>query len=342
MQPLTDALAGAPRQLRWTDPMTSAFRRAKERLAKAALLFHPVHGAELWVHTDACSKAIAGAVHQVVNGKQQPLGFFSWRLTSAESKYSAYVLELLAVYATIVKFRHMPEGRTFKVFTDQKPLTRAFLKARDPVSNRQRNQLAFISEYVTEFAHVPGLENVVADTLSRQYDDEPHTAVIHSVVHTLVDVNLEELAREQRPIDEEPSSSLQLVQVKFPGVESLVVCDKSLGRPRILVPEGRRRAVFEAIHGLAHPSGKSTLGIITRSYVWENVRWDVMKWVQECQACAASKVARHVKPEVRPIPVLLRSIYLSYIFVHSYSSHSSSYEKYITRLSAIMASRTFF
>ena len=181
MRPLTDALAGAPRQLVWTDEMTSSFELTKNCLAEATMLVHPIAGAELRVNTDASSRAIAGAVHQVVRGKLEPLGFFSRRTTSAESRYSAYDLELLAVYSTIVKFRLVLEGRRFCIYTDQKTLMSAFFKARDPVSNRQRHQLAFISEFGTDIAHVPGLENVVADALTRQYDDGEASAVVHSV-----------------------------------------------------------------------------------------------------------------------------------------------------------------
>ena len=166
MRPLTDALSGAPRQLTWTDAMTSAFEATKNRLATAALLFHPIPNADLQINTDASTRAIAGAIHQIVDGRPQPLGFFSRRTTPAESRYSAYDLELLAIYSTIVKFRHVLEGRRFKIFTDQKPLTSAFFKARDPVSNRQRHQLAYISEFATDVAHVPGFENVVADALT--------------------------------------------------------------------------------------------------------------------------------------------------------------------------------
>ena len=129
-------------------------------------------------------------MHQVIKGQLQPLGFFSRRTTPAESRYSAYDLELQAIYSTIVKFRHILEGRRFHIYTDQKPLTSAFFKAGDPVSNRQRQQLAFISEFGTEMAHILGLQNVVADALTRQFDDEEATAIVHSVVHELVDVDL--------------------------------------------------------------------------------------------------------------------------------------------------------
>ena len=82
MRPLTDALAGAPRQLEWSEAMMSAFQQMKQRLAAATLLVHPVADAELRVNTDASSKAIDGAIHQVVQGQLQPLVFFI-RLTSS-------------------------------------------------------------------------------------------------------------------------------------------------------------------------------------------------------------------------------------------------------------------
>ena len=53
--------------------MTSVFRQVKQRLASATLFVHPVPDAELHVNTDASTKAIAGAIHQVVNGRKQPL-----------------------------------------------------------------------------------------------------------------------------------------------------------------------------------------------------------------------------------------------------------------------------
>ena len=303
LRPLTDALAGAPRQLAWSEQMERAFQQAKERLAEATLLFHQRAGAELRVYTDASTRAIAGAVHQVIDGHQQPLGFFSHRTSSAESRYSAYDLELLAVYSTLIKFRHILEGRRFRIWTDQRPLTRAFMKARDPVSNRQRHQLAFISEFATDIAHVPGLENVVADALTRQFDDEKESAIVHAIAHSLVDVDIEELAKKQPAIADEQVSSLKLQLVRFPGVEKKLVCDISLGRPRVLVPECSRRKIFNAIHSLSHPSGRATLAIVARSYVWRGMRHDVLHWAKQCESCATSKVARHATPQVQAIPI---------------------------------------
>ena len=283
--------------------MTSAFQQTKHQLAKATLLVHPVSGAELRINTDASARAIAGAVHQVVKGQLQPLGFFSRRTSSAESRYLAYDQELLAVYSTLLKFRHMLEGRTFRIYTDQKPLTSAFLKAKDPVSNRQRQQLAVISEFTTDIAHVPGMENVVADALTRQYDDGEAAAIVHSVSHMLTGVDLGKLVQDQLPLDSEPHSSLVLELVKFPGVDRPLVCDTSLGRPRVLVPLTWRRKIFEAVHDLSHPSGRATLGILARTYAWSGMRRDILRWARQCRACQESKVARHTRPSVKHVPV---------------------------------------
>ena len=181
--------------------------------------------------------------------------------------------------------------------------TKAFLKVRDPVSNRQRHQLAVISEFATEIAHVPGLENIVEVALTRQFDDEKESAIVHAIAHTFVDVDLSELATEQLSIIEELKNALQLRGVHFSGVDRDVVCDVSLRRPRVLVPAARRHQIIDAVHRLAHPSGKATLRIISRSYVWHGMRQDILRWAGQCEACATSKVSRHTTPPVIPIVV---------------------------------------
>ena len=132
LRPLTDALVGAPKHLVWTEKMMSSFVEAKTRLARATLLVHPRCCAQLCLRTDASEKAIAGALHQVIEGQERPLAYFSRQTTTAEARYSAYDLELLAIYSAMLHFRHFLEGRDFRIFTDQRPLTSAFLRCETP------------------------------------------------------------------------------------------------------------------------------------------------------------------------------------------------------------------
>jgi hypothetical protein len=171
LRPLTDALAGLPRgtaAVEWTKARQAAFSAAREALASTALLDYPAAGAQLALVTDA-SATHAGAVLQQRRRGQpwRPLGFFSQKLSAAETRYSTFDRELLAVHAGILYFRHLLEGRSFTIFTDHLPLLGALTWVTEPRSDHQRRQLSFIAEFSTELRHISGQSNVVADTLSR-------------------------------------------------------------------------------------------------------------------------------------------------------------------------------
>jgi RNase H-like domain found in reverse transcriptase len=120
------------------------------------------------VVTDASSTHVGAVLQQRRSGGAwRPLGFFPRKLSTAESHYSAFDRELLAVYSSLLHFRHMLEGRRFTVFTDHKPLVGALTRVSEPKLDRQRRQLFAIVELTADIRHMAGPTNVVADTLSR-------------------------------------------------------------------------------------------------------------------------------------------------------------------------------
>ena len=62
-------------------------------------------------------------------------------------------------------FKHMVEGHLFVIFMDHKPLTYAFQQHRDKCLPREFHHLEFIGQFSTDFKHVLGQDNVVADAL---------------------------------------------------------------------------------------------------------------------------------------------------------------------------------
>jgi hypothetical protein len=66
------------------------------------------------------------------------------KLTAAQTRYSAFDRELLAIYRGIRYFRYMLEGRRLIVFTDHKPLTFALHKQAEPWTARQQRHLGLI------------------------------------------------------------------------------------------------------------------------------------------------------------------------------------------------------
>jgi len=110
------------RPVQWDETTTKAFEDCKTQLANATTLAHPAENTPVILSTDASNFAIGAVLKQEYDGYKQPLGFFSRKLTKAQTNYSAYDRELLAIYESIKFFRYMIEGRQLTVYTDQKPL----------------------------------------------------------------------------------------------------------------------------------------------------------------------------------------------------------------------------
>ena len=122
MQPLHALLtASKPKSQPINDDALAAFNATKEALANASLLYYPAAAAPTCLVTDASNTAVGAVLQQYVNGTWHPISFFSRKMTPAETRYSTFDRELLAVYLAIKHFRHFLEGRHFHVLTEHKP-----------------------------------------------------------------------------------------------------------------------------------------------------------------------------------------------------------------------------
>jgi RNase H-like domain found in reverse transcriptase len=99
LRPLTDALRGGgsgKAAVQGSEAMKAAFTAAWVALAHMALLAHPAADAELSLVTDASSSHVGAVLQQRRQGcGWEPLGFYSKKLSAAESQYSAFDHELL-------------------------------------------------------------------------------------------------------------------------------------------------------------------------------------------------------------------------------------------------------
>ncbi|BHF70289.1 hypothetical protein SprV_0301333900 [Sparganum proliferum] len=130
----------------------SAFEEAKKALADATMLHHlslDAHAQPI-LTSDASNSAVGAVLHQQVNNHLQPLAFFSQKLQPAQTRYSTFSRELLAIYLAIRHFRHLLEGRDFSVHTDHKPLTYAIKAKSDRYSPREVRHLDFISQFTAD------------------------------------------------------------------------------------------------------------------------------------------------------------------------------------------------
>ena len=110
-----------------------------------------------------------GAVfQQLVQGSWAPLAFYILQeALFCQDRLLSFDHELLAAYSTVKHFCFLLGGRSFTLFTDHKPLTFAMFKVSPPWSARQQGHLSYLSEFTSDLVHLPSLQNVVADALSR-------------------------------------------------------------------------------------------------------------------------------------------------------------------------------
>lgn len=289
------------KSLDWDDATESAFGAIKRALADAALLAHPNPKFPLALMTDASSSAVGAVLQQRVDGAWQPLAFFSKRMTPAQTRYSVFGRELLAMYLAVRHFKHHLEGRQFTIYTDHKPLTFALKRPDTLYTPREVRQLAYLSEFTPHIQHVSGAANSPADALSRM--DNLNALSRRTQEAPPVPLDLHQLAASQTNDTElshlrSAPTALKLEEVPFRGVS--IVCDMSTGVPRPFLPESHRRRLFDAIHNMAHPGVRASQKLAASRYVWPRMNADIRDWVRACTPCQRAKVHRHSIPPAKP------------------------------------------
>lgn len=137
----------------------------------------------IWLVTDGSIGGIAGVILQGETWKEGRIAaFFSAKLTSAQANYPVHEIEMLAGVEAMLRHRDILLGCSFTWVTDHKGLTH-LLRQRN-LSGRQARWLEKISEYDFRVEYLPGVENVLADALSRIYSHDPPGTVRASTEYT--------------------------------------------------------------------------------------------------------------------------------------------------------------
>jgi len=174
----------------------------------------------------------------------------------------------------------------------------ALQQRHDRQSPRQIRQLEFIGQFSTDIRHVQGVDNVVADCLSRPEVD---------AVAAAVTIDFDRLADAQTTDDDlqrilcDPNSFLRLQRVIPPDSQQPLYCSIQDGRIRVYVPAAFHRDVFRKFHDQAHPGHAATLRMIAERFVWHNMNRQVKQWGRECLQCQRAKVGRHTRTPIAPL-----------------------------------------
>uniref|UniRef100_A0A914Z7V0 RNA-directed DNA polymerase n=1 Tax=Panagrolaimus superbus TaxID=310955 RepID=A0A914Z7V0_9BILA len=291
---------GAP--FDWQPPQQHAFEQLIEVLTTPPVLQPPHMDKPFLIYSDASSRGIGAAILQAGDdGLAHVVMYVSRGLLPAEMNYAIGELELLALVFTLQHQRALLLGRKIKWFTDNKPLS--CLSQKIAKSPRIQRWLIEIQGFDIEFAHVPGIENAVADGLSR-------FATEINAVETTPDPSYGHLLRAamtEDPLLQEVMEHVQHNWMHYADTDNhLKAFSQTRGnlrirkgllffKNRLIVPLSLRPLVLEILHR-SH-LGADRMIRLSQAYVWwPNSAADIREFVAICAACKGQAKAAPKKP----------------------------------------------
>ncbi|KAJ8752504.1 hypothetical protein K2173_004792 [Erythroxylum novogranatense] len=185
--PLTDMLK--KNHFAWSKEAEEAFSKLKQAMTQAPVLALPDFSNKFIVECDASGSGIGAVLRQ-----ERPIAFFSQALHGKNRFLSTYEKEILALVLAVEKWRPYLLGRQFIVQTDHQSLRHLWTQ-KIATTAQQRWLLKLMGfDFIIEYK--AGKENIVADALSRKYEEDGvgHLQAISKLVPNWVDTIKEEHA----------------------------------------------------------------------------------------------------------------------------------------------------
>ena len=250
----------------WGEEQEKAKQNLITILTKGPILVTPQKNIPLTLHTDASDVAVGAALSQ--EGK--PVAFLSKKFSEIEKRWSTYDKELFAVvHAFRIWECYLKNGTTFKHFSDNAAVSN--IQNQAILRPKQARWIQFLEEFDCESTFLSGLNNVVADALSRKdiygisiIDNQPWMDKIRE---------LSKKIQRQPWMQEENGLIYRKDRIYIPGYRKF----------KMLI-------IQENHDGTAgHLGYKKTLEKVTRNLYWEKLAKDVKAFVKSCETCQRNK-----------------------------------------------------
>ncbi|XP_060110493.1 uncharacterized protein K02A2.6-like, partial [Heteronotia binoei] len=236
----------------------AAFQAVKDVLVSNAVLHHFDEALPVILACDASPYGVGAVLgHQLPDGREVPVAYYSRTLTSAERNYAQIDKEALAIVAGVRKFHEYLYGRRFTIATDHKPLLGLLAPDRQTpqiLSQRVLRWNQFLNSYTYTLVHRAG------------------KAMGHADARGWPEGNMGEEFKPYKARREELAAHKGCI----------------LWGSRVVIPPPLQRRVLESLHE-THP-GIVRMKALARSYVWwPGMDGEIEGWVRECQTCQESR-----------------------------------------------------
>ena len=312
--------AGVPRRMsnktkvRWTHKLIQDFVKVRDMVMKAVAVSTYDRTKPLYLATDGSDFAIGGILYQLTDKKEvKPLGFFSKSLNDAQQSYGAVDKELLALEGSVKHFHYLLDGNHCTVYVDHKPLVN-IINSKNCKLRFRKLRLLYLSEFDLDIQHVDGVDNEIADHLSRiKLRQIPEIEANQASDQTQEDAS-EDTEQFFAPIDKftkflnnEWLQNIRLAQSQLvnnlPSIAEWdernkvwVMSMSSRQRPLIWVPdESIVETLIKMDHDWGHFSWKQTYQRLRRLIYWPKLRKKVKRMLDNCDVCQRVKAFKRAK-----------------------------------------------
>jgi hypothetical protein len=153
----------------WGESQGKAFEELKRSISTLPVWQAADFTKEFVMVCDASDVAVSAVLNQRQEKGLAPIAFASRLLNPAERKYSIHEKKCLAVVWGCERFRVYLEHKEFILHTDNQALSWLLKHVKEP--GRRGRWILRLAPYKFKVVHILGKSNVVADCLTRQYED---------------------------------------------------------------------------------------------------------------------------------------------------------------------------
>lgn len=301
----------------WTTECQNAYDELKKCFSENVTLIHPDFNKPLLLHTDASNFAIGAVLSQFDDKKRlRPIAYYSRKLSDSERNYTIYDKELLAIIAAFKQWRPYLYGSNhpIQVTSDHKNLS--YFRSAKFLKPRHARWAEFLSQFDFQIAHIPGVENKIADALSRADDLKKEDSKDKNEI-LLPDKYWETisvLSNQEWP----EFIAYYLIHDVWPeGVDgnlysnelkNFVIRNEKLYYLKdnyeiLYLPVNQRLQALKRFHdGLGHLASNSILVLLLRRFWWPHVQDDLKQYIAECSKCQLSRSVSQRQIPLEPIP----------------------------------------
>ncbi|GFX88050.1 retrovirus-related Pol polyprotein from transposon opus [Trichonephila clavipes] len=303
----------------WSGEAQDSFDQIKRTLTEAPILQLLNFSEQFNLFTDASGVGIGAVLQQ----NQKPIAFASRTLNKAERNYTVTERECLAVIWALNKFKTYFGPLPVKVITDHAALTK--LTNGKNLSSRMIRWALKLSEFNIEWEHRPGVQNVVADLLSRNPVDSVEGSQISCAALRALAINSrEQFIKEQRE-DPELGHIYQYLENPDDGSVNATVCESwsqdfklingllfyakyfsNLGELRVYIPSSLRKDIMKEFHDLplaGHLGKRKTYLKLRDTCCFPFMRKYIFEYVSTCDRCQKFNY-KNALPAGRLMPIV--------------------------------------